>query len=91
MSDTKITRDEWLAEFERLTATDNMDGWLTTNEIADLTGWGLFKIRTYLRELDRRGLLAVSRKQIEKLGGGNYTSACYRIVRANHEEAERTE
>ena len=59
-----ITEAELVQALERaLVADDNPEGALTTNELADLTGWHERTVLRALRKLKRAGRLEIVRVQ----------------------------
>lgn len=77
----QITRDEWLAEFERVLThvPPQEDGWMTAREIGEAMTPPITN-RAVLNRMRRyRDRLLVSRKIIVDMAGRTTTTFCYRL------------
>lgn len=77
---TTITRDEWLAELERVGIGKDADG-MTTDEMARATGRSLKWVRDSVRELLRAGRWEqAGTKTIARIDGRPTSVTAYRPV-----------
>ena len=85
MKEVQISREEWLAEFDRLEAPAcggvPDDGGLTTAEIVEATGMSKCTVLLRLKRAKALGILQIANTLREGLDGRLRPCQCYRIVR----------
>lgn len=78
-----ITRDEWLAEFERVLyhSPRPEDGWMTAREIGEAMVPSRSSRAVLARMYRYRDRILVGRKAITDLAGRETTTFCYKLRR----------
>lgn len=75
-----ITREEWLAELERVMKSPEDGDGMTVLELAEAMGWSEKRTREALHKLNRAKRIAVNRGTRYALDGRRASVPLYRIV-----------
>ena len=74
-----ITKDEWLAELERISQAPEDDGYRTADEISRVLDKPVRWVRARLKELQADGRLMCSRKKVPALDGRSFAVPAYKV------------
>lgn len=88
----RITRDEWLSEFERVMhAQPKGDPGMSTEELSQVLGVGQHRVNKLLRIAFLEGRVKAGRKPSVALDGRKCMVPCYQLLPVPKTRAQRSE